>query len=316
MALGIYLKITKKTTSTKLQKLTLTMPFIPEIQWAAYYTTLKQGYYKNEGLNVEMQYSNKGNTGAIEQLVAGKADIILTGEDGVIMARSKGLDVVSVYPIEPTNVYYILSEKSKNITKPADLIGKKIGLISSASGAYTNLLAILSLNNIDKNKVEIIQAGTSIVPAFLEKKFDVASVHLSQTLLIKEKMPDLNIIKASDYSDISRGHIAVMGKLIKNDPELIMKFLRATKKGLEYAVNHPNEAVDAYISFYPDAKSQRVESQNLWNAFIDVHHYKTSLPGLEKAQNFQKSQDVLFNTNIITKKTDVATMFTNKFIPK
>lgn len=306
----------RKSTPTTVQKVNIMMPFIPQIQWAAYYTAKNKGYYKDEGLDVDIQYSTKGSAGPIEQLIGGKVNFILTTEDSAIMARAKNLDIVAVYPIEPTNVFYIVSEKNKNITTPADLVGKKIGLISSASGAYNNLLAILQLSKIDKNKVEIVQAGTSIVPAFLEGKFDVAAIHLSQKLLIEEKIPDLNIINASDYTDISRGHIAVTGNLIKSNPELIRKFLKATKKGLEYAVNHPEEAVEIYMGFNPDAKPQRKVSQDLWNAFIEEHHYKTSLPGLEKSQNWQKSQDVLFDTGMITNKTDISSMYNNKFIPQ
>lgn len=304
------------TPKLEIQKVTIMMPFISQIQWAAYYTAKGRGYYQDEGLEVEIQYSTKGSAGPIEQLIGGNVNLILTDEESVIMARSKDLDIVAVYPIEPTNVFYIVSEKNKNITKPADLIGKKVGLISSASGAYGNLLAILQLSKIDKNKVEIVQAGTSIVPAFLERKFDAAAIHLSQKLLIKEKNPDLNIINASDYTNISRGHVVATGSLVKNNPELIKKFLRATKKGLEYAVNNPEEAVNIYISFNPDAESQRKVSQDLWNAFIEEYHYKTGIPGLESPQDWQKSQDVSYDVGLITKKTNVSEMYTNEFIPQ
>lgn len=303
-------------TKPELEKVTIMMPFISQIQWAAYYTAKSKGYYQDEGLDVKIQYSTKGAAGPIEQLIGGKIDFILTTEDSVILARAKDLDIVAVYPIEPTNVFYIVSEKNKNITKPTDLVGKKVGLISSASSAYANLLAILQLSKIDKNKLEIVQAGTSVVPAFLEKKFDAAAIHLSQKLLIKEKSPNLNIINASDYTNISRGHIATTGSLVKNNPELIKKFLRATKKGLEYVVNNPEEAVNIYISFNPDAESQRKISQDLWNAFIEEYHYKTGLPGLELPQDWQKSQDISYDVGLITKKTDISEMYTNEFVPQ
>jgi len=306
----------KPTAEPEIKKVTLMVPFIPQVQWAAYYVAESKGYYKDEGLDVKFQYSTQGGAGPIEQLIGGKVDFILTNEDSTIMARAKDLDIVAVYPIEPENVFFIMSEKNKNITKPANLIGKKVGVISSASGTYNNLLAILNLSNIDKNDVEIIQAGTSIVPAFLEGKFDAAAVHLSQKLLIEEKTPDLNVINASDYTNMSSGHIAVTKNLIKNNPELIKKFLRATKKGLEYAVNNPEEAVNIYISFNPDAASQREVSQDLWDALIDKFHYKTGLPGLESQQDWQKSQDLLYEIGMIVNKTDISKMYTNEFIPQ
>lgn len=50
------------------QKVVVIMPFIPQIQWAAYYAALYNGYYKEEGLDIEIQYSTRGSAGPIEQL--------------------------------------------------------------------------------------------------------------------------------------------------------------------------------------------------------------------------------------------------------
>jgi NitT/TauT family transport system substrate-binding protein len=312
----LLIKIPKKPVEQKLQKVAIMMPFAPSIQWSAYYTAINKGFYENEGLDVNIQYSSKGNIGGVEQLIGGNVDFIHTSEDTLIIARSKGLKIVSLYPIEPNNVFSIVSEKSKNIQKPADLAGKTISVVSIGGSNYTNLLVILHSVNLTKDDVEIIPAGPNYVPAFLEGKFDAVSTHLVQELQIKEELPNLNIIKASDYSDISRQHIAVEENLIKSNPELIKKFLLATKKGLEYAVGHPEDTVEIYNGINPDAKSQKKADLNLWNALIKIYNFKTSLPGEEKSVNWKKSQDVLFDLGLITKKTDVSAMFTNKFIPK
>ena len=315
VALGLILKTPKKPSQTKLQKVTIMMPFLPSVQWSSYYTAKNKGYYQDEGLDVSFQYSTKGNAGTIEQLVGGKVNFILTGEESIILSRSKGLKIVAVYPIEPTNVYYIISEKNKNITKPENLAGKKISVVSAGGSTYNNLLVILRSANLDKDSVEIIQAGPVFVPAFLEGKFDAVSTHLGQKLQIEEKLRDLNVIKAFDYSDISRQHIVADENLIKSNPELIKKFLLATKKGLEYAVSHPEEAVEIYNTINPDAKLQKKSDLNLWSALIKEFHYKTNLPELEKSENWKKSQEVLFDIGSITQKTDVTSMFTNKFAP-
>lgn len=316
--LGIFFRFTcnKPPAGPEIQQITIMMPFIPQIQWAAYYAAKDNGYYNDEGLNIEIQYSTKGSAGPIEQLVVGKVDFILTDRESVIMARSKDLDIVAVYPIEPANVFYIVSEKGKNIIEPSDLIGRKIGLISSASGAYSNLLVILRLSDLDISDIEIIQAGTAVVPAFLEGKFDAAAIHLSQKLLIEEKIPDLNIISASDYTDMSSGHIVVNQSLVESNPELIEKFLRATKKGLEYAVKNPDEAVEIYISFNPEAESKREISQDLWNIFIKEDCYEERIPGFESLQDWEKSQNLLYDVGILTKKTNISEMYTNEFVPK
>ena len=142
------------------------------------------------------------------------------------------------------------------------------------------------------------------------------SVHLSQKLLIEEEIPDLNIINASDYTDIGTGYIAVNRELAENDPELIKKFLRATKKGIIYATDNPNEAVEIYISLNPDAEIKREVSQDLWNAFIREFNYNESLPSPESPEDWQKTQDLLYDVGTIMKKTSVSEMYSNEFIPE
>lgn len=300
----------------ELERVTVMVPFIPQAQWSAFYTAIDKGYYREEGLDIEMQYSTKGSAGPLEQLIGGQVDFVLTDRDSIIMARSSGLDVVTVYLIEPTNVFYIISEKGKNITAPTDLAGKKVGVISPASGTYHNLFAILSLSGMSIDDLEVIQAGTAITSAFLEGEFDAAVVHLSQRLLIEEQKTDLNIIKASDYSDISTGHIAVKSDLIQENPELIKRFLRATEKGIAYATNNSEEAVEIYIRFNPDAEPKREVSQKLWNAFVEEFKYKGGISGLDSYEAWQENQEVLLDTGLIEKETDVSEMFTNDFIPQ
>jgi ABC-type nitrate/sulfonate/bicarbonate transport system substrate-binding protein len=150
----------------------------------------------------------------------------------------------------------------------------------------------------------------------LEDKFDAAAIHLSQKLLIEYQGVELNVINASDYTNVSSNHIAVTKNFLDKNPELIRKFLRATKKGLEYAVNNPEKAVEMYISFNPDAISKRNVSQELWNTFIKVHNYEMSIPNLDLYQDWKSSQDILYDVGLITSKVDVSKIYTNDFVPK
>lgn len=305
-----------KPQEPKLEKIVFMLPFIQNINWSAYYCAQANGYFKEEGLEVELQYSSKGNAGPIEQLAGGNADIILTDTESIIKANNKGLNLVAVYLAGPTNVFYIVSEKGKNITKPADLVNKKIGVLSSASGNYTNLLIILSQAKIDVKDVDIIQTGLAMVPTFIEKKIDAAVVYLNEKLQIESKGIILNVINASDYSGVTVQQITVTENIIKTKPEMIKKFLRAYEKGLRFAVDNPEKALEIYQNINKDAQSQKEADKNLWETFIEKQHYKEKISGTQTLEMWQKSQDLLFDAGIIEKKTDVSKMFTNEFVPQ
>ena len=85
---------------------------------------------------------------------------------------------------------------------------------------------------------------------------------------------------------------------------------------MEYSIKNPLEAIEIYIGVNPDAASQKKVSQDLWNLTIQEQGFNKNLPGANKLDDWKKSQDVLFDSGLVTKKTDVAAMFTNKFIQK
>lgn len=304
-----------KNADQSKQKVTIMMPFIQQIQWAPFYAALVNGYYDEEGLDVTIEYSTRGSAGPLEQLTAGNIQVALTTAESVVLAKSKGMDLVAVYTLEPINVFYIVSDKKHSIQSVKDLKGKKVGLISSASGAYGNVLTMLAKENMSINDIEVIQAGTSVVPSFLEGQFEAAAIHLSQKLLIEERGIPLNVINAADYSNISSGHIVVTNEFAKQNPELVKKFLRATQRGLESATKEPEKVVDAHIQLYPEAASNRDVSLKLWKAFITTHGYAKAINGREEVGDWNTTQDILMQAKVQEKKIDITEIISNDFLP-
>ncbi len=302
------------------EKVTVMMAFIPLIQYAPFYVAVDQGYYADEGLNVSITYTSEGSMGVIKQLAANKVQFGYAGADSVIISRSKDVPVVSIYNIEPKNLFNIASKKEKNITNPENLARKKVAIAGFGGSVYAMARMILQEAGVDYNNVEFVAVGGGLISSLVADKVDATSVHLAQKVIIDNMDVDTNILWAKDYSNfIGSVHVITSEQISGDNPELVKKFVKATKRGLEYAATHPNETADIYIKFNPDAAKNRNLQLAIWNAFVE----EVWSPGqLDKVgqpftdTQWEEAQDILYELGMIDKKTDVSKFYTNEFISK
>jgi len=100
------------------------------------------GWFKEQGLDFEF-VPGAGGGEALKHMLAGNANFAFTNVEPILFGVEQGAQMQAVYNIYPRNVFNVVSLKSKNITRPQGLKGKRIGVYSMASGTRHNLLVIL-----------------------------------------------------------------------------------------------------------------------------------------------------------------------------
>lgn len=305
-------------TPTEGEQVTAMMGFVPLIQYAPFYVAVDQGYYADEGLTVSITYTSEGSMGVIKQLAANKVQFGYAGADSVIISKSKDIPVVSIYNLEPKNLFGIASKKEKDITNPENLVGKKVAIAGFGGSVYTMDRMILQEAGVDYNDVEFVAVGAGGISSLLADKVDATSVHLAQKVILDNMGVDTNIIWAKDYSNfIGSYHVVTSEQMSGDNPELVKQFVKATKRGLEYAATHPNETVDIYIKFNPDAAKDRNLQLAIWSAFVEEVWSPEQLDKVGQPftnTQWEEARDILHELGMIDKKTDVSKMFTNEFI--
>src|SRR5258708_9989118 len=117
------------TTPTAVQgtvHVKLPVGYIPNIQFAPLYVAIEKGYFKDNGIEIEFDYSLE--TDATALVGANNVQFAVISGEQVLLARAQGLPIVYIaawyqqYPVS------VASKASQGITKPSDLRGKKIGL--------------------------------------------------------------------------------------------------------------------------------------------------------------------------------------------
>lgn len=299
------------------EQVTVMMPFVMNSEWCAFYTALNNGYYADEGLNVTMLYTSEGSFGSVKQVAAGKTTFGYAGGDSIIMARSKDLPIVAVYQNEHSDLFSIILKADSPITEPSDLDGKTIAIPGPGSPADIAAKAILKNVGVDYNNVSFVPVGAALVPTLLGNKADAITGYIIHELILEGEGVDFREWYAKDYgANFVTLSIITNEETLKDNPELVRKFVRATDKGFKYAMDHPEEAVDAYIkNFNPEAEKFRDIELAYWERLTNEVYQPDKYPlGEFDRDQWVMTQDALYDLDMVEKKTDVDKMYTTEFV--
>jgi ABC-type nitrate/sulfonate/bicarbonate transport system substrate-binding protein len=172
---------------------------------------------------------------------------------------------------------------------------------------------------VDQTKVELVNVGFD--PRTLtEGLVDVYPVFKSnEPNMIQSWGYDLNIWDAADYGVPTLGLTYVTTpEIIERDPDLIARFMRAAMKGIEYARDHPDEAVEIVMLYAGDEADPAHMRYMLDTELADAVSPLTEANGLgwQSEEAWQALHDMLLQYDALAKPLTVADVFTNRFLPE
>ena len=164
---------------------TLRLKWLNQAQFAGFYVAKEKGYYKSEGLDVNIQPGGP-DFPAVQMVTGGNEQFGVTGADQILIARSKGVPVVALAVIYRRNPFVLFSLAKSGIKTPTDYVGKKVGV---KIGGNEELIyrAVLAKAEIDKSKLTEIPVKFDMTP-LLTGTVDVWPGYLiNEVLAAKEK---------------------------------------------------------------------------------------------------------------------------------
>jgi ABC-type nitrate/sulfonate/bicarbonate transport system substrate-binding protein len=297
-----------------LQKITVLLDWFPNTNHTGLYVAQEQGFYRSEGLEVDIIQPPEG--GHIQLLAAGQADFAVSAQEEVTMARSQGIPVVAIAAVIQHNTSGFAAPQDRNIKTPADFEGKTYGGWGSpAEEAVLKLL--MSKYQADFSKLNILNIGSSDFFTSVHKDVDFAWIFWGWTGIeagLKD-MP-LSFIRLSEvdqrldyYTPVLVGSQA----LLDNNPDLVGKFMNATTRGYQYAMQNPDQAAEILLAKIPEMNRELVISSQRYLA----GEYQGDAPrwGEMKSAVWQGYADFLFENNLLPSRIDTTMAFSNDFLP-
>lgn len=294
-------------------KIRLPMGYIPNIQFAPMYVAIEKGYFRQAGLDVELDY--KFETDGVALVGAGDLPFAVVSGEQVLLARAQGLPVTYVaawyqeYPVS------VVAKSELGVLIPQDLKGKKVGLPGLFGANYIGLRALLfeakmdesdvTLDSIGFNQVELLAAGGQDI---------VVGYTANEPIQLRARGIAVTEIRVADYVQLASNGILASEKVISENPELVRGFVGAFLKGLADTTANPDEAFrlsEAHIPNFADLDAE-VQKQVLQ---VSIEQWKAERPGYSDPQAWANMQSILLEMGLIAEDMDLNQAFTNEFVP-
>jgi NitT/TauT family transport system substrate-binding protein len=300
------------TASPTLRKVVLGMGFIPNVQFAPFYVANAKGYFADEGLQVEFDYAM--DTDLLKLIGTGKLQFAIGSGDQVILARSQGLPAVYVAGFYRQFPVAVMSLKDKNIQKPLDLEGKRVGVSCLCGASYVAWKALAYATGLNTDKVDLQVIGFTQATAVERGQVDAALDYtVNGPVQLQLEGKDVNLIRASDYINLVSNGIISNDDTVQKDPQLVQGVVRAFLRGLRDTLSNQSEALDMTLKYVPEAGGDnRAKTEAILKASIDL--WQGTDLGFSNRADWEASQTFMQKVGLIEQTADVDGLFTNQFV--
>lgn len=299
------------------EKVTVVLDWTPNTNHTGLYTALENGYYKDQGLDVEIVQPPEG--GAASLVASGKADFGISYQEEVTYAKTSDdpLPIKAIAAVIQHNSSGFASPKDKNIKTPKDFEGKIYGGWGSESETAA-IKAVMEKTGADFDKVTIADIGQDDFFTATTNSVDFAWIYEGWDVVqAKLKNFDLNFIPLNQFDkrlDYYTPVIISNETLLNDNPEFAKKFMKATTEGYQFAIDNPEEAAKILVKHAPEIDEElAIESQK----FL-ASKYKDDAPrwGEMKDEVWNNYTAFLKEYGLINKDLKPEDAYTNEFLPQ
>jgi NitT/TauT family transport system substrate-binding protein len=201
-----------------------------------------KGFFKAQGIDLAY-VPGAGGGDALRNILSGQADVAFTDPGALFAALDKGEKLRAIYDIYPQNVFNVVSLKSANIRKPADLKGKKIGVYSLSSGTRQNLLVLLHQAGLKESDVTIVVTGLLNFAPLMQGQVDATAATDTGLLVGRKKgIGEVNVMEVGQHLNVSSDLFVVREPYYQQNKPLLRRFLQAYRDSAAWMIANPDEA--------------------------------------------------------------------------
>lgn len=287
--LGLVLVLTGCTASGgELTKVTLS-EVTHSIFYAPQYVALTQGFFEEEGLEIELS-NGQGADKVMTAVLTGQADIGLAGPEASVYVYNEGKEDYSVVFAQLTNGdgTFLMGRQPEPNFQWTSLEGKTV--IGGRKGGMPAIILqyVLSKNGLTVGKdvsIDTTMQFAAMPGAFMGGQGDyVILFEPTASTMEKEGKGYIVASLGKESGEIPYTAYFTKKSTIEKKPELIQKFTNAIQKGQQWVASHsPEEIAKAIKPHFPDESDEiliraikNYKDQNSWKkdpAMLEDHFY-------------------------------------------
>ncbi len=246
---------------------TLQLKWVTQAQFAGYYVALENGYYEDEGLNVEIKAGGP-DVSPTQVIAGGGADVVVDWMPSALSAREKGLPLVNIAQPFKSSGMELTCRKDAGVETTADFPGKTLGVwFYGNEFPFLSWMAHLGYSTDGgPDGVTVLKQGFNVDPILQGQAACVSTMTYNEYWQIIDAglTPDqLTVFKYQDQgvATLEDGLYVLEDNL--SDPAFVdkmVRFVRASMKGWKWAEENPDAAAQIVLD-YDETGAQTIEHQ-------------------------------------------------------
>lgn len=301
-------------TQGGLTPVTVVLDYTPNTNHTGLYAALDLGYYEEQGLDVKIIEPADGTTATL--IAAGKGDFGISYQEDVTYALTaeEPLPIKAIATIIQHNTSGFASHKDKNIKSPKDFEGK----VYAGWGAPSEeavIKAVMHSAGADPEKISMVTSDGSGYNVLADKvdlmwffwAWDGISSQMDGLPIDYMELRQLDP-RLDYYTPV----IIANNDTIENNPEMVKKFMDATKKGYEYTIENPQDAAKVIHKYAPDYDLEMLTKSQEY--LKDKYSEDSQVWGLMKDEVWDGYTEFMVENGLIEKAIPAKDCYTNAFL--
>jgi NitT/TauT family transport system substrate-binding protein len=296
----------------ELETVTLPVGYIPNVQFAPIYVAIEKGYFKEQGIDLQLDYSTE--TDAVALVGANELQFAIASGEQVLLGRQQGLPVVEVstwynqYPVG------VVSLSERGINSLRDLEGKIIGIPGLYGASYIGFLAMLHEAGIEEKDVMLISKGYNQIETLLAREVDASVIYVPNEPVQLESMGyRITTIAVSDFVSLVSNGLITNEETIAQNPDLVKRMVTAFNRGIQETLQNPGTAYDI-CKLYIENLSEENEALQKEVLNISLQYYAKQPVGYANPETWENTHQILVEMGMNDADLDVSKAYDYQFV--
>ncbi len=231
---------------------TLVLDFTPNAAHSGIYAAQEQGYYADAGIELAIRQPGESTDGP-KLLEAGRAELAILDIHDLGIARERGLDLVGVLPLVQRPLAAVLVRADGPVRRPRDLEGRLVGVTGLPSDEAV-VDSEVSADGGDPAAVRRVTIGFNAVASLAAGRVDAATGFWNaEGVALRRQGVPIRVFRVDDYGAPPYPELVLTTSrdTLERDPDLVESVVEATRRGYDFRVTGPGEALNALLAAVP-----------------------------------------------------------------
>lgn len=278
-----------------LTEVKLQMKWDHQFQFAGYCMAQAKGFYQKQGLTTQF-ISGKPDQDPVDRVINGDVEFGI-GNSELIIRYHQGEPVKVLGVVFQHSPLAFVALGESGIDRVEKLRDRTVMMEQGSS----ELLAYLTKKGVNSELIHTVPHSFHTTE-LINNAVDAMSIYTSTELFDLQQ----NNLRYYTFSPRSAGidfygdNLFTTEKVIKNHPDLAIRFANASFEGWQYAMNHIEETVDHILKNYPTSRSREAL---LFEAFAmrDLMQSNLIKPGYMTLERWQHIQSAYQDQGLLPK---------------